>query len=52
MGQHGALIMAISIVGAMGFIPRGSIGEKVCIINWNGTDTYDVKYYDQFCYVD
>ncbi|GBP45148.1 Neuroendocrine protein 7B2 [Eumeta japonica] len=28
MGQQEALMLAISIVGAMGFIPHGSIGEK------------------------
>nr|XP_049696398.1 neuroendocrine protein 7B2 isoform X2 [Helicoverpa armigera] len=28
MDRQGVLIMAISIVGAMGFIPHGSIGEK------------------------
>lgn len=31
MGLHEVLIFAISVVGTMGYIPHGSIGEKVCI---------------------
>lgn len=30
MGHLGVLVTAISIVGAMAYIPHGSIGEKVC----------------------
>lgn len=39
MGPLAVLIMATSIVGTMGFIPHGSIGEKVCILYFIKVET-------------